>query len=61
MVPNSNQNSNLFFENGTSKKIKARMAEWSKALDLRPNIVKMRGFEPLFVQLAPIIRVFLLQ
>ena len=26
------------------------MAEWSKAVDLRPTIVKMRGFEPLSVQ-----------
>ena len=27
------------------------MAEWSKAVDLRPTIVKMRGFEPLFMQI----------
>ena len=32
-----------------NQKIKARMAEWSKALDLRPSIVRIRGFEPLFV------------
>ena len=31
--------------------IVARMAEWSKAIRLRRIIVKMRGFEPLFVQL----------
>ena len=33
------------------KVFKARMAEWSKAVDLRPTIVKMRGFEPLFVHI----------
>ena len=27
------------------------MAERSKAVDLRPTIVKMRGFEPLFAQI----------
>ena len=37
-------------EPATSTSAKARMAEWSKAVDLRPTIVKMRGFEPLSVQ-----------
>ena len=27
----------------------ARMAEWSKAVDLRPTIIRCEGFEPLFV------------
>ena len=30
------------------------MAEWSKAVDLRPTIVKMRGFEPLSVQIKKV-------
>lgn len=30
----------------------ASMAEWSKAADLRPVIVKMRGFEPHRMQLT---------
>ena len=32
------------------KQCKARMAERSKAVDLRPTIVMMRGFESLFAQ-----------
>ena len=39
-----------FFGSTFPKGGKARMAEWSKAVDLRPTIVKMRGFEPLSVQ-----------